>query len=204
MKRTIETVIWDLGNVLIKWDPKNLYRKIFDDEEKMDWFLSEVCTMDWNEAQDGGRTWKEGIQLLVAAYPDYTKEINAYWDRWEEMLGGAIEGSAHILRSLKEKDSHRLYALTNWSAETFPIALETFDFLQLFEGILVSGAENLKKPDPKIYQLLLDRYQINPETAVFIDDSLRNIKAARAMGINAIHFESAEQLSTQLQAYGVL
>ena len=204
MKRTIETVIWDLGNVLIKWDPKNLYRKIFDDEEKMDCFLSEVCTMDWNEAQDGGRTWKEGIQLLVAAYPDYTKEINAYWDRWEEMLGGSIEGSAHILRSLKEKDSHRLYALTNWSAETFPIALETFDFLQLFEGILVSGAENLKKPDPKIYQLLLDRYQINPETAVFIDDSLRNIKAARAMGINAIHFESAEQLSTQLQAYGVL
>ncbi len=204
MKRTIETVIWDLGNVLIKWDPKNLYRKIFEEEEKMNWFLNEVCTMDWNEAQDAGRTWKEGIQLLVAKHPDYTKEINAYWDRWEEMLGGPIEGSAHILRSMKKKGNHRLYALTNWSAETFPIALETFDFLQLFEGILVSGAENLKKPDPKIYQLLLDRYQINPETAVFIDDSLRNIKAARAIGINAIHFESAEQLSEELEAYGVL
>ena len=204
MKRNIETVIWDLGNVLIKWDPKNLYRKIFEEEEKMDWFLNEVCTMDWNEAQDGGRTWKEGIQLLVAEHPAYTKEINAYWDRWEEMLGGAIEGSATILQHLKEKNSHRLYALTNWSAETFPIALETFDFLQLFEGILVSGAENLKKPDPKIYQLLLDRYQINPATAVFIDDSLRNIKAAKAMGINTIHFTSAEQLSQELTDYGVL
>jgi len=204
MKRNIETVIWDLGNVLIKWDPRNLYRKIFDKEETMEWFLEEICTMDWNEAQDGGRTWAEGIRLLVAQYPDYTKEINAYHARWEEMLGGSIEGSAAILRHLKENNSHRLYALTNWSAETFPIALETFDFLQLFEGILVSGAENLKKPDPKIYHLLLDRYHINPATAVFIDDSLRNIKAARAIGINAIHFKSAEQLNQELTEYGVL
>ena len=204
MKTKIETVIWDLGNVLIKWDQRNLYRKIFESEEKMEWFLENICTMDWNEQQDAGRTWAAGVELLVAQYPEYEAEITAFDTRWAEMLDGPIEGSAAILRQLKTANQHRLYALTNWSAEKFPTALERFDFLQLFEGILVSGAEGIKKPDPKIYQLLLNRYDINPVTSVFIDDSLKNIKAAQAMGIHDIHFQSAKQLYKDLEKYGVL
>lgn len=203
MKPVIETIIWDLGNVLIKWDPKYLYRQIFETEEKVNWFLSNICTLDWNEQQDAGRTWAEGIRILVDQYPEYEEEINAYWNQWEQTLVGVLTGSEKILRALKEKNNHRLYALTNWSAETFPIALERYDFLQLFEGILVSGEEKLKKPDPKIYQLLLDRYQINPSTALFIDDSERNVKGAQAVGLEAIHFKHPTQLLRELTEYSV-
>ncbi len=203
MNPSIETIIWDLGNVLIKWNPKNLYRTIFDTEEKVDWFLSNICTSDWNEQQDAGRTWEEGTNLLIQQYPEYETQILAYWKRWKETLVGVISGSEKILRTLKAQNTHRLYALTNWSAETFPIARERYDFLQLFEGILVSGEEYLKKPDPKIYQLLLDRYQINPHTSIFIDDSERNVKGAQALGIHAIHFQHPGQLQRDLAGYGV-
>ena len=204
MKSNITTIVWDLGNVLIKWDPKHLFRKIFDTEEKVDWFLSEVCTLDWNEQQDAGRTWAEGTYILGQQFPGYQKEINAYAERWEETLVGPIDESVSLLKKLKEANTHRIYALTNWSAETFPIALERYDFLQLFEGIVVSGVEKLKKPDPKIYQLLLERYQIAPQEALFIDDSARNIAGARAVGMQAIHFLSPTQLATDLKAYQVI
>ena len=142
----IKTIIFDLGKVLINWDPRNLYRKVFSDEKEMEYFLSEVCTMDWNEQQDAGRSWKDGIDLLVPQFPKYEMEINAYFDRWEEMLGGEISGTVEILKQLKASRKFRIYGLTNWSAETFPIALKQFDFLKLFEGILVSGNEGIKKP----------------------------------------------------------
>jgi len=195
----IQTIIFDLGGVLIKWDPKLLYRKIFTDEKEMNTFLNQVCTMDWNEQQDAGRTWQEGIAELTPKYPEYETEINAYFERWPEMLGGAIDETVDLLKKLKADNKFRLYALTNWSAETFPFALEQFDFLQLFEGILVSGEEKLKKPDPRIYQLLFSRYNIDPATALFIDDSLRNIKAAEQVGLQVHHFTSPQRLKAELE-----
>jgi len=195
----IQTIIFDLGGVLIKWDPKLLYRKIFPDEKEMNMFLSEVCTMDWNEQQDAGRTWKDGIAELTPKYPQYEREINAYFRRWPEMLGGAIHETVVLLEQLKASKKYRLYALTNWSAETFPFAQRQFSFLQHFEGILVSGEEKLKKPDPKIYQLLFSRYSIDPATALFIDDSLRNIKAAEQVGLQVHHFTESEKLRVELK-----
>ena len=203
MKPTIETVIWDLGNVLIKWDPKKLYRTIFNSKEKADWFIDNICTLEWNEQQDAGRTWEEGTRILIEQYPEYKAEIIAYWKRWEETLVGVIVGSEKLLRALKAANTHRIYALTNWSAETFPVARKKYDFLQLFEGILVSGEEHLKKPDPKIYQLILDRYQINPSTALFIDDSERNIIGAQSVGLNTIHFKHPLQLKRDLEAFDI-
>lgn len=200
----IDTIIFDLGGVLIKWDPKRLYRKIFVQETDMEDFLNTVCTMDWNEQQDGGRNIKEANKLLIAQFPVFKKEIQAYYGRWEEMLGGAIEETVEILDHLYADKEYKLVALTNWSHETFPIALERFDFLQYFEDILVSGIEQLKKPDPKIYQLALKRFNVKASNAIFIDDSLRNIKAAANEGINTIHFKSPKQLKRALEERGIL
>ena len=194
----INTIIFDLGGVLIDWEPRRLYRKIFSDEQEMEYFLNNICTQHWNELQDAGRPLDEATQLLLDQFPDYESQIRAFYGRWTEMLGGAITGTVDILRSCKEHPDYRLYALTNWSSETFPYAIERFDFLQWFEGILVSGAEKLKKPDPRIYELILDRYQIQAEQAIFIDDSLRNVKGAKDCNIHAIHFQSPEQLRQDL------
>jgi 2-haloacid dehalogenase len=204
MTHKIDTVIFDLGGVLIDWNPKHLYRKIFEDEKEIDYFLSEICTPEWNEQQDAGRTFKEATEILVAQYPNFEKEIQAFYGRWKEMLGGVIEETVAILEQIHQNKSHRLVALTNWSAESFPYALENFQFLQLFEGILVSGVEKMKKPDPKIYELILDRYQIDAQKSVFIDDSLRNIKGAETFGIKGIHFQSPEQLKVDLEKLGIL
>jgi len=200
----IETVIFDLGGVLIDWEPRRLFRKIFESEDKMEFFLNNICTMDWNVQQDAGRSLKEATQILVDQYPKWKNEIEAFYGRWEEMLGGAIQPTVDILKELVDKKEHRIYALTNWSAETFPVALRDYYFLQYFEGILVSGDEKLIKPDPKIYELILERYSINPATAVFIDDSEKNVKGAEACGIKGIHFKSGKQLKKDLEELGVI
>ena len=200
----IDTIIFDLGGVLVDWNPEYLYRKIFAKEEEMKRFLSEVCTPHWNEQQDAGRPLETATNLLLDQHPQYEKEIRAFYDRWEEMLGGPMEATVSILERIHSQNRHRLYALTNWSHETFPIAQQRYSFLGLFEGILVSGAEKLKKPDPAIYRLLFDRYRINPETAIFIDDSRPNVKAARASGLKAIHFQGAERLARELTEMGLL
>lgn len=200
----IETIIFDLGGVLIDWDPRHLYRKIFDDEAAMERFLQEVTTPEWNEEQDAGRPLAEATEGLLRQHPQYETEIRAFYGRWPEMLNGPIEGCLDILEALYRQDSHRLYALTNWSAETFPVAQARYAFLQWFEGILVSGKEKLKKPDPRIFQLLLDRYDIDAPRSLFIDDNLRNVEAARAVGISAIHFQGPDQLRTALAERGVI
>ncbi len=203
-EQQIDTIIFDLGGVLIKWDPRRLFRKIFVKESDMEDFLNTVCTMHWNELQDGGRTIAKANKELIAKYPVYENEILAYYGRWEEMLGGAIEGTVEILDQLYADKKYKLVALTNWSHQTFPIALERFEFLQHFEDILVSGVEKLKKPDPKIYQLALKRFDVKAENAIFIDDSLRNIKAASKEGIHTIHFKSSSQLKRDLKKRGIL
>jgi len=200
---SINTVVFDLGNVLIRWNPRNLYRKLFtDDEQAMETFLSEVCSTDWNERQDAGRSWQEAIDEAIARHPTQEALIRAYRERWEEMLGGALEETVEILEQLHAKQV-RLLALTNWSAETFPIALERFAFLNRFEGILVSGAEGIIKPAPQIFQLLKSRYQFEGHHAVFIDDHAPNIEGARREGFHALQFSNAGQLRKDLVALGL-
>lgn len=195
----IEAVIFDLGGVLIDWNPEYLYRKIFSSEQEIKSFLTSVCTSEWNEEQDAGRSLEEGTALLLDAYPDYEKEIRSYYDRWEEMIGGVIEGTLDILRKLKQKDHLALYALTNWSAETIPIAMNKYEFFQWFDGIVVSGVEKMRKPFPEFYHLILNRYHLSAETTLFIDDNLRNIEGARAIGMHTHHFISPERLEDDLR-----
>ncbi|MCP3931843.1 MAG: HAD family phosphatase [Bacteroidetes bacterium] len=201
--KKIETIIFDLGGVLIDWNPEYVYRTIFDDEKEMNYFLTEICNPDWNVEQDAGRSLEVATQLLVDEFPDYETEIRAFYGRWEEMLGGPIEESVQILKQLHRQNRHRLYALTNWSHETFPVALRKYDFLQLFKGIVVSGEEKMKKPESRIYQTTLDRYGIDPSTAVFIDDSEKNVEGARSAGIHGIHFQSPAQLNEALKMLNI-
>lgn len=201
---TLDTIIFDLGGVLIDWNPEYVFRKIFEDEAEMRYFLSEVCSPDWNEQQDAGRPLAVATETLVEQHPKYETEIRAFYGRWEEMLGGPIDGTVEILKQIHHDQKFRLYALTNWSSETWPVAIERYDFLQLFEGILVSGVEKMKKPDPKIYELIMSRYQISAAKALFIDDNARNVEGARAVGLNAVHFQSPPQLKQVLRNLNVL
>ncbi|RPD98613.1 HAD family phosphatase [Aureibaculum marinum] len=200
----INTIIFDLGGVLIDWNPKYVYREVFEgDENKVNWFLNEICTMEWNMEHDAGRPIKEGTEILINHYPQYETWIRIYYDRWTDMLGGPIKDSVKLLNSLKKSNNYNLYALTNWSAELFPIAIERYDFLQNFEGIVVSGAEKTRKPFAKIYEITLNRYAITPKKAVFIDDNLANVKAAQKLGIHGIHFTSADKLKSDLTNLGL-
>lgn len=200
----INTIIFDLGAVLIDWNPHYLYKTIFDDEAERHAFLNTVCTAEWNEEQDGGRSLHEATELLTTQFPEHETAIRAFYGRWSDMLGGPIAGTVAIFSELKSSGRYAFYALTNWSAETFPIALEQFDFLSWFDGIVVSGIEKDRKPFASFYNTLLNRYNIDPAKALFIDDNLRNVRAAEALGIRAIHFTGPDELRKQLVAYGVL
>jgi 2-haloacid dehalogenase len=200
----INTIIFDLGAVLIDWNPDYMYKTIFDDEQEMRDFLATVTTPDWNEEQDAGRTLQEGTELLIQKHPHHETNIRAFYGRWIEMLGNAFEGTVEIFKELKESNKYKIYALTNWSAETFPMAQQKFDFLNWFDGVVVSGAEKMRKPTPEFYQILLDRYNVKAQESLFIDDNYRNILAAEKLGINSIHFTSPEQLKEELLKRGIL
>jgi len=203
--RKVETIIFDLGGVLIDWNPQYLYKNIFDTQEEIDYFLGHIATSDWNEEQDAGRSLKDATQLLLEQYsdPKWEEPIRAFYGRWTEMLGGSIQGTVDILKSLIDHPNYRVYALTNWSGETFPIALDLFEFLHWFEGVLVSGDEKMRKPAHAFYQLMMDRYRIEKETAIFIDDNQRNVDASNAFGLQAILFESPEMLRKELNSFGI-
>jgi 2-haloacid dehalogenase len=192
-----KTIVFDLGGVLIDWNPRYLYRKLIDDEADIDTFLSEVCSPEWNAKQDAGRPLAEATAERIALFPDKKSLIEAFYQRWEEMLGGEISDTVEILRQLRAS-GETLFALTNWSSETFPIAMQHFDFLHWFEGTLVSGAEKLAKPDPAIFHLLLNRYDFQAEDCLFIDDSKTNIEAATKIGFETHHFTSAHGLRQYL------
>jgi len=203
--KKINTIIFDLGGVLIDWNPKYVYRKVFNgDEDKVNWFLNTICTMDWNMEQDAGRTWQEATDLLVKQHPEHKEWIEIYSNQWEDMLGGSIQETVNILENLNTANTCNLYALTNWSAETFPIALNRYAFLQHFKGIVVSGEEKTRKPFAKIYEIILDRYQITPEKAIFIDDNLDNINVAKQFGIHGIHYKNANQLKIDLGMFSIM
>lgn len=185
------------------WNPVYLYKNLFKVEAEMHDFLANICTSDWNEQQDEGRTLREGTDYLIARYPEKAALIEAYYSRWEEMLAGPIEGTVDILQKLKNVGTYGLYGLTNWSTETFPIALARFDFFSLFDGILVSGVERIRKPNPAFYQLLLSRYNLLANECLFIDDNRRNTEAAIKLGIPSITFENPEQLLKELNVHGI-
>jgi 2-haloacid dehalogenase len=200
----ITTIIFDLGAVLIDWNPHYMYRTIFEDEEEMKDFLSTVCTSDWNEEQDAGRSLHEGTELLIKQFPDHEENIRAFYSRWDEMLGEPFWDTVEIFKQLKEGGKYKVYALTNWSAETFPVALARYDFLNWFDGIVVSGAEKMRKPTAEFYHILLNRYNVKAEEALFIDDNYRNISAAEKIGIQSVHFTSATQLRETLSEMHIL
>ena len=200
----IKNIIFDLGGVLIDWNPDYVFKEVFIDDEKLAWFYREICTMDWNENQDAGYPLKKATEERIALFPQYEDWIRLYYGRWEEMLGESIQGTVDLLKQCVESPALKVVALTNWSAETFPIALKKFDFLQWFEGIVVSGEEMTRKPFPDIYQTTLKRFDLKPEQSLFIDDNKRNIEAAKALGIHCIHFSSPQQLEKELKKLNVL
>jgi 2-haloacid dehalogenase len=204
MNKNINTIIFDLGNVLVDWNPLHVFDdNYFDSLEKRDYFFKHICSMDWNEQQDAGRSIVDATQELIEKFPEWEQPIRDYYGRWTEMLGGPINESVEIFRQLKDSGKYKIYALTNWQTGLFDIALVRYNFLHWFDGRVVSGEEKLRKPFPEFYQRLLDRYSVNPAEALFIDDNLRNIKAAEAMGIKSIHFQSAEKLNKELNEIGI-
>jgi len=197
------TVVFDLGGVLIEWDPRHLYRQLFDDPDEMELFLAEVTTAEWNAHQDAGRPWAEAVELLVAEHPERRELIEAFHRRWPEMLAGEIPGTVGVLADLRAAGV-RLVALSNWSAEMFPVARERFDFLAWFEGIVISGEVGVNKPDRQIFEHLTEHFGIEPAAALFIDDSATNVDAATALGFRAIQFTDATALRLELARLGLL
>ena len=196
--------VFDLGGVLIDWNPRHLYRKLFrGDDAAMEHFLATVCTSSWNLQQDAGRPFAEACALLKREHPAHTELIDAWFHRQEEMVTGPIAGTVDILAELRARGVP-LYALSNWSAETFPLARKRFDFLQWFQGILVSGDVRLIKPDPRIFQLFFETHGVDPVHAVYIDDLKHNVDAATAQGMHGIHFTDSPALRSELVKLGLL
>lgn len=205
MSTNYTTIIFDLGGVLLDWNPMYVYdENYFSSNEQRDYFFSRICTSEWNEEQDAGRSIVEGTELLVKQFPDWEQPIRDYYGRWTEMLRGPIEETVDIFRELKIAGKYKCYALTNWQADLFNIALVRYNFLHWFDGRVVSGVEKTRKPFPEFYQLLLDRYAIPGGKSIFIDDNLRNVAGAEAVGIKSIHFQSPEQLKSELTGLSIL
>ncbi len=196
------TVVFDIGNVLLRWDPRNLYRHIIPDEAEMEWFLSNVCTNAWNLEQDRGRDWDEAVALLVKDHPEHEAAIRAFHERWPETVSGIFEQNVALLQTLREAGVPN-YCITNFSGPKFVLAKEIYPFLAGFDGIIVSGDEKLLKPDAPIYRLLLDRYGLEAEDCIFIDDSRANVEGARQVGMHAIHYPDEQvDLAAELRRYG--
>jgi 2-haloacid dehalogenase len=196
-------IVFDIGMVLIAWDPRHLYRKIFDDEAKMEWFLAHVCTNAWNLEQDRGRSFAAAVKEATTRHPEFASEIAAYDERWIETIPGSIDGTVDILETL-HKRRVPLYAITNFNQDKFRQTKLQFPFLNLFRDIVVSGDEKLVKPDPAIYELCLKRNKLAAADCLFIDDSEKNVQGAEAVGMKAHHFTSPEGLRLELKQLGVL
>jgi len=194
----ITSVVFDLGNVLIDWNPRYLYRKLIPTETELEWFLGNVCDEKWNAKHDAGHPFSEGIAEYSQKFPQYSELIEAWFGRWEEMLGDPLEEVVEILSALKSTGIS-LYILSNWSAETYPIAETRFDFLHWFDGKVISGETRMVKPDPDIYKFLMNTYKLSPQKTIFIDDKSINVEAAKALGIHGIHFSNASKLRNDLR-----
>ena len=190
-------VVFDLGGVLIEWNPRHLYRKLFQDEAEMEDFLANICTTQWNLQQDGGRSFAEACAALKLEHPDRADMIDAWFERFDEMMAGPIAGTVDILAELQEREVP-VYALSNWSAETFPFAQRRFEFLQWFRAIFLSAEVRLVKPDPRIFNCFCEKFDLRPEQIIYIDDLPHNVEAARTIGMHAIRFSDPASLRQEL------
>ena len=199
----IKNIIFDFGGVVMDWNPRYFFKDYFNDDEKMEFFLKNIATDEWNAEQDRGRTLAEGTEIQVAKFPQWEKELRAYYDNWTTMLRSDIPKNVEVLRKLEYTD-YELFGLTNWSAETFPYALENYDFFKIFGGkIVVSGTEKVIKPNPKIWEVLLERYHIKADESVFIDDNAKNIEVAKSLGFITIHITPETDLEKELKDLGL-
>lgn len=199
----IKNIIFDFGGVVMDWNPRYFFKDYFNDDEKMEFFLKNIATDEWNAEQDRGRTLAEGTEIQVAKFPQWEKELRAYYDNWTTMLRSDIPKNVEVLRKL-EHSNYELFGLTNWSAETFPYALENYDFFKIFDGkIVVSGTEKVIKPNPKIWEVLLERYHIKADESVFIDDNAKNIEVAKALGFITVHITPETDLEKELKDLGL-
>lgn len=194
----VKNVIFDFGCVLVNWDQHNLYDPYFGSKEKTDWFIDNICTWEWNNRTDVGVPIAEVVAEKVAEFPEWEKEIRMYWDEWLKMIGGAVEGMEEWVGELKEK-GYGVYGLSNWSAETFPWVKDEYPVFGMMDGIVMSGEEKIGKPDLRIYQILLDRYGLNAEECVFIDDRQSNIDAGKQVGIRGILFKNCQQAREEFE-----
>jgi 2-haloacid dehalogenase len=193
----ITTVVFDIGNVLIEWDPRHLYRRLFSTSDEVEHFLANVCTSAWNLEIDRGRSFAEAIDELVTNHPEHATAIRAFDERWGEMVPGLVSGTLALMERLEQRNVP-LYAITNFSAEKFAEARLRFPFFDRFRGVIVSAHERLIKPDRAIFELLLSRYGLKAEECLFIDDSAANVAGARAVGMTAHHFKDAAELEKTL------
>lgn len=187
----IKNIIFDLGGVLIDWNPRHLYRDYFHDDTKMEYFLTNICTSEWNEMQDGGRPFAEGVKILQEQFPEYSKEIQLYDTEWEKMIRSDFPESVVLMHNLKLQ-GYKIYGLSNWSAEKIPLAMAKFPFFNDFDGLVVSGAEKIMKPNIAIYKLLLSKYSINPKESLYLDDNAYNLTPAQSLGIKTILFNASD------------
>lgn len=199
---TVRAIVFDFGGVLMDWDPWYLYREMFPDKASMHAFLDEIEFAEWNYEQDKGRAFADAVAERTDKFPQHANKIQAYDERWLETIGGDIGGTVEILRGLK-RAGYPLYGLSNWSAEKFPLIRDEYPFFALFDGIVLSGEVKLAKPDPRIFELLLQQTGFPAQECLFIDDSETNIRAARALGFQTVHYQSSEQLAKELERLGV-
>ncbi|HDN04788.1 MAG TPA: HAD family phosphatase [Chloroflexi bacterium] len=193
-----KTIVFDLGGVLLDWNRRYLYQKIFSDQDELEYFLREICSLEWNAQMDVDKSFLDATDDLVLKYPEYETQIRAYFSRWEEMIGGDIPGTVEILGELKE-NSYPLAALSNWSSETFPRVKDQYEFLDWFSPLVISGHIGYKKPDPEPFQILLHELGRDAGDCLFIDDMEDNIQEARRQGFEVIHFTSPEKLRQELE-----
>jgi len=202
-QRPVEAVVFDVGGVLVDWDPRHLYRRIFDDPGEMERFLAEICSPEWHAPHDRGVPTLPSCAALAQRHPEHAERIWAWALRSEEMIGGEVPGTASILEALVAAGS-RCYALTNMEAETYPSRRERFAFFELFEGVVVSGLEGVSKPDPEIFHRLLERYALDAGATLFVDDNPANVETAASLGMLTVRFESADRLAARVAELGLL
>lgn len=194
----IKNIIFDFGGVLVDWNPHYLFDSYFNDTEKCNWFIENVCNTEWNAQMDKGKPFEIAVNERIAQFPEYEDAIRLYHKEWMKTMGEEIPGMFELIKDLKENGYPIIYGLTNWSNETFPMVQKQYKIFSLIDNIVCSGDEKLLKPDPKIYQILLDRYNLKAEESVFIDDNVNNVKGAIDMGMKSIRFVNVEQLRKDL------
>ncbi len=198
-----KTIVFDLGGVMIEWDRRALFKKLFNDVNELDYFLTEVCSMEWNSQLDHGMSFEKVVEERILEFPGYAPQIQAYFERWEEMIPGSIPGAVKILKELKDA-GYPLAVLSNWSAETFPKVWDRFEFLGWFNPIVISGEVGLIKPGSEIFQYLLNKINKDAANCIFIDDTLPNIQMAEELGFEAILYSSPMELRTRLEQLNIL